>query len=65
MKQLAEHVAIAASTVFVIADREKPLGPRLNHAEIETLLERTGLDSKMKVTGLWADWAAGRRGRDR
>ena len=63
LRQLALHVAIAATTAYGIADLAVPLAPRQSRAEIEALLERTGLDKQMKAEGLWAGWAAGSRGR--
>jgi hypothetical protein len=32
-------------------------------ADIEALLNETGLGGQMKTTGLWELWRAGRRGR--
>jgi Zn-dependent M28 family amino/carboxypeptidase len=63
LRQLAQNVAIAAATVYQIADRAEPLGARLSRADIAQLLERTGLARDMKATGLWEGWATGRRGR--
>jgi carboxypeptidase Q len=63
LRQLAQNVAIAAATVYEIADRVEPLGARLSRADIAQLLERTGLAADMKTTGLWEGWAAGQRGR--
>jgi len=63
LRQLAQNVAIVTATVFNIAGRAEPLGPRLARADIEKLLESTGLEKDMKATGLWPAWAAGRRGR--
>ena len=60
---LAQNTAFIAATVFAIADRAEPLGPRLSRTEIGKLLESTGLDKSMQVGGLWDEWAAGRRGR--
>ncbi|MBS0388533.1 MAG: M20/M25/M40 family metallo-hydrolase [Proteobacteria bacterium] len=60
---LAQNTAFITATVFAIADRAAPLGPRLSRAEIAKLLESTGLDKSMQVGGLWEEWAAGRRGR--
>jgi carboxypeptidase Q len=63
LRQLRQHVAIAATTLYGIADAPAPLGPRQSRAEIAELLERTGLAKQMKAEGLWTAWAAGTRGR--
>jgi carboxypeptidase Q len=63
LHQLAQHVAIAAGTVYGIADLDAPLAPRQSRAEIEALLERTGLAKEMKESGLWPEWASFQRGR--
>lgn len=63
LHQLALNTAIVAAVVFGIADHRGPLGPRLSRDEISKLLEQTGLDKEMKITGLWPAWAAGQRGR--
>jgi Zn-dependent M28 family amino/carboxypeptidase len=64
LRELTLHVAIAAATVVGIADLAEPLGPRLTRPEIAALLERSGLEKEMKAGGLWAEWAAGQRGRN-
>ena len=60
---LAQHVAIAAGTVYGIAELEGPLGPRPTRAAVSALLERTGLAKEMKESGLWPEWESGQRGR--
>ena len=56
-------MAIAAGTVYGIAELEGPLGPRQTRAEVSALLERTGLAKEMKESGLWPEWESGQRGR--
>ena len=63
MAQLKKHVAIAAGVTVAIANAEQRIGPRQSRAEIETLMQETGLDQQMKTFGLWKDWTAGKRGR--
>jgi peptidase M28-like protein len=63
IKSLKRDTAIAAVTVFGIAERSEPLGPRLSRAEIESLLKTTGLAEQMKTKQLWPLWESGERGR--
>ncbi len=60
---LKRNTAIAAVTAFGIAERAEPIGPRQSRAEIESLLNATGLDQQMKTAGLWPLWESGERGR--
>jgi hypothetical protein len=62
---LKRHTALAAVTVFGIAERAARLGPRQSRAEIEALLKETGLDKQMQNAGIWALWQQGQRGRAR
>ena len=63
IRALALHAAIAAVTAYQVADLPTPLGPRQTRAEIEALMQRTGLDRELKVQGMWPEWASGARGR--
>ncbi|MGO9640911.1 MAG: M20/M25/M40 family metallo-hydrolase [Candidatus Acidiferrales bacterium] len=63
IRELKLHAAIAGVTVFGIAESVAPLGPRLSRAELETLLQQTGLDAQMKAAGIWPLWESGQRGR--
>ena len=65
VRELKDRAAIAAVTVYNIADRPKRLGRRLSRDEVQFLLEDTGLDDQMKFLELWEDWDQGRRGRAR
>jgi carboxypeptidase Q len=64
IRELKMNTAIAALTVWGIADRAEPLGPRLYRAQIETLLKETSLDKQMKLFGYWPAWQSGARGRN-
>jgi carboxypeptidase Q len=60
---LKKQVAIAALTAYALADGEERIAPRQSRAQIEQLLEQTGLDGEMKLEGLWSLWQSGDRGR--
>jgi hypothetical protein len=60
---LKRNVAIAAVTVYALADRQGRMGPRQSRAEVEQLLEDTRLDRYMKSEGFWPMWEKGDRGR--
>jgi Zn-dependent M28 family amino/carboxypeptidase len=61
--ELRRNAAVAAVTVFGIAERAEPLGPRQSRAEIESLLKTSGLGEQMKTRDLWSLWESGNRGR--
>lgn len=63
IRELKLHTALAAVTVFGIAERETRLGRRLTRTDVAALLQRTGLDQQMKLFGLWPLWERGERGR--
>jgi hypothetical protein len=63
MEDLTRNAAVVAVTVFGIAERAEPVGPRQSRAEIESLLKATGLDKQMKQKGAWSQWESGKRGR--
>ncbi len=65
VRELKDRAAIAAVTVYNIADRPKRLGRRLSREDVQFLLEDTGLDDQMKFLEVWEDWEQGRRGRAR
>lgn len=50
MDTLKKNAALAGILAFGLAEHAMPLGPRLTHAETESLLERTGLKAQMQVT---------------
>ncbi len=63
IRELKLHTALAAVTVYGIAEREARIGPRLTRSEVEALMQRTGLDQQMKLFGFWPLWERGERGR--
>jgi hypothetical protein len=63
MDDLKHNIAVVAVTAFGIAERTAPIGPRLSHTEIKSLLEYLGLDFQMKIAGTWKEWESGERGR--
>ncbi|HLW43216.1 MAG TPA: M28 family peptidase [Candidatus Acidoferrales bacterium] len=62
IQELKRNTAIAAVTLFGIAERAEPIGPRLSRGEIESLLKTTDLGEQMKTAGLWPFWESGQRG---
>src|SRR5712692_5902045 len=63
IRELKINTALAAVTVWGIADRAEPLGKRLSRVEMERFLKDTGLDEKMRQQGYWESWQNGIRGR--
>ncbi|MGH9804038.1 MAG: M20/M25/M40 family metallo-hydrolase [Candidatus Acidiferrales bacterium] len=63
LRELKLHAALAAATVWGIAERPEKLGLRQSRADIERLLRETGLDQQLRLFEMWEDWADGRRGR--
>jgi len=63
LADLKHNIAVVAVTAFGIAERTEPIGPRQSRADIETLLEKLGVDVQMKIDGLWPLWESGERGR--
>jgi carboxypeptidase Q len=47
LRELQLHTALAAVTVYGIADRPERIGRRLNRAEVEAMLRDTGLDKQL------------------
>ena len=62
IRELKLHTALAAVTVFGIAERPERLGKRQTHVEAEALMKQTGLDQQKKNLGLWPMWVQGTRG---
>lgn len=56
------NAAIEAAVIWQIADAPDRPGPRQSRAEVQHLLEQTGLVDVMKAFGQWKDWDSGRRG---
>ncbi|HEY3171959.1 MAG TPA: M28 family peptidase, partial [Thermoanaerobaculia bacterium] len=63
MGQARKNAAIAAVAVSGIANAPARFGKRQSRAEIEQVLEKSGVADQMKTYGLWADWESGKRGR--
>ncbi len=63
IRELKLHTALAALTAWGIADRTEPLGKRLSRAELDVLVNETGLDHQLKALGYWDAWQSGQRGR--
>ncbi len=63
IRELKLHAALAAVTVYGIAERAERLGKRQSRAEIEGLMKETGLDQQMRGFGVWDLWEQGKRGR--
>ena len=62
-KELKHNAAIAAVTIFALADSGERIGPRQSRAQIEELLKQTGLGKEMKEAGFWPLWEKSERGR--
>jgi carboxypeptidase Q len=61
--ELKKHVAIAAVTIYALADRQDRIGPRQSRTEIEQLLKDSGLEKAMQDQSMWPLWQKGTRGR--
>jgi hypothetical protein len=59
---LKHQAALAALTAYGIADFPERLAPRQSRAQVENLLERTGLEKEMKARGIWPLWMEAKRG---
>ena len=62
-RELKRSVAIAAVTAYALADAGTRIGQRQSRAEIEQLLNGTGLEKSMMAEGAWTAWEKGERGR--
>jgi Iap family predicted aminopeptidase len=63
IRELKLNTVLAAVTAWGIADRAEPIGKRQSRAEVEALLQETGLDRELKLFDLWNDFESGARGR--
>jgi carboxypeptidase Q len=61
---LKKHVAMAAALAFQIADAPERLGPRQTRAQVQRLLEETGVREQLKTFDLWQQWESRARGRN-
>ncbi len=62
LREVKLNTALAALTAWGIADRAEPIGPRYTRAQMEQLLQETGLAEQMKVLGYWDEWQNRSRG---
>jgi Zn-dependent M28 family amino/carboxypeptidase len=63
--QLKKHVAEAAALSFELADLKQKIGPRLARDQIEQTIRDTDSVQMFKDFGLWDQWQAGTRGRQK
>jgi len=63
--ELKRSTGIAAVTAYALANAENRIGRRQSRAEIERLLEETGLEADMRATGFWPYWEKSERGRQK
>ena len=63
-RELKVNAAIAAALAFGLADAEAAPAPRQSREQVEALLKATGLDTQMKVFGIWEPFQKGERGRE-
>ena len=61
--QLKKNEGIAAVTAYALADMPEKLGVRQTRAQIQHLLQQTGMEKQMKMMNMWQAWADGKRGR--
>ena len=62
-EQLKANTAIAAVVTWGLADLPQAPAPRQSRAEVEALVQATGLAEQMKLFGLWEPFVSGARGR--
>jgi hypothetical protein len=63
LSELKRHVAIAAVTAYALADAPQRIGGRQSRAEVEQLMEDTGIEQQLKLEGFWPAWGKGDGGR--
>ena len=63
--QLKKHVAEAAALSFELANLNEKIGPRLAREQIEQTIRDTNSVQMFKDFGLWDEWQAGKRGRQK
>jgi hypothetical protein len=57
------NAAIAAVTVSGLANSASRLGPRQSRADVNKVLEKSGIADQMRTWGMWTEWESGKRGR--
>jgi carboxypeptidase Q len=50
---LLDDAAVLAVTAFAIADMPEPLAPHLDHASVEAILKKAGVDEYLRENGFW------------
>ena len=63
VRELKNNTAIAAVLVWELADAPAAPAPRQTRAQVERVVQETGLDKEMKTYGVWDDFVSGKRGR--
>ena len=63
--QLKKHVAEAAALSFELANLNEKIGPRLAREPIEQTIRDTNSVQMFKDFGIWDEWQAGKRGRQK
>jgi len=61
--QLKANAGLAAVVTWGLADLPADPAPRQSRAQVEALVETTGLADQMKLFGLWEPFVTGARGR--
>lgn len=62
LQTLRINAAIVATVTLAYAN-DAPLFPRQSRAQIEAMIDATGMEADMRNFGVWQDWLEGRRGR--
>ncbi|HVD76600.1 MAG TPA: M28 family peptidase, partial [Vicinamibacteria bacterium] len=62
-EQLKANTAVAAVVTWGLADLVAAPAPRQSRAEVEALVQATGLVEQMRLFGLWEPFVRGERGR--
>jgi len=62
-EQLKANTAVAAVVAWGLADLPAAPAPRQSRAEVEALVQATGLVEQMRLFGLWEPFVRGERGR--
>ncbi|HEY2807445.1 MAG TPA: M28 family peptidase [Steroidobacteraceae bacterium] len=65
VRELKDNTAIAAVLVWELANAPTAPAPRQTRAQVEQVVQETGLDKEMKMYGIWDDFVSGKRGRMR
>ena len=58
LQRLKRVVAVAAVTAYALADAQARIGSRRSPGEVRHSIDSTGVESRLKAAGLWAQWQA-------